>query len=118
MKPHLSCLWPTSGWRSLARGWACSSFDVLGCTASLLDICVGRVEVRGDILALVQVLDHMDFIGITEHMPLTLIALQTVLGLQDFPHKAGVLFLCLLLCHRWIMLERVDRLRLTLTGDP
>lgn len=39
-----------------------------------------------------QVLEHMDFLGITEHMPLTLIALQAVLGLQAFPLKAAVLF--------------------------
>lgn len=79
---------------------------------------MGRVTIRGDILALVQVLDHMDFIGITEHMPLTLIALQTVLGLQDFPHKAGVLFLCPPLCHRCIILESVEHLHLTPAGDP
>jgi hypothetical protein len=38
----------------------------------------------------VQILDSLDFVGITEHMPLTLIALQEVLGLQAFPSEAHV----------------------------
>eukprot|EP00892_Ulva_mutabilis_P007363 jgi/Ulvmu1/499/UM001_0507.1 len=68
-----------------------------------VDECVAEdVDAPGTIDAqfscVLNVLDHMDFLGITEHMPLTLVALQVVLGLQDFPNNAAA---CNSHSHSW-----------------